>query len=114
MDRCKIDDLFADELEILCTLSEQLNTMSAFIAFTQNPKNANWNAYLESFQNISKIYTVSKPYVLRAVEASHAALLLFADDEAVCETMKPTSSIGGALHMAVSGEELVSLLAAKG
>ena len=64
-------------------------------------------------RNTSKIYTVSKPYVLRAVEASHAAFLLFADDDAVCDTMKPTSSIGGALHMAVSGEEVVSLLAAK-
>ena len=60
-----------------------------------------------------KTHPVSKPYVLRAMEASHGAALLFADDEAVCETMKPASTIGSALHMAVSGEELVSVLTAK-
>ena len=56
---------------------------------------------------------LSKPYVLRAFEASHRAALLFSDDVAVVHSMKATSIIGGALRKAVDAEELASLFAAK-
>ena len=56
---------------------------------------------------------VSKPYVLRAMEAAHAGALRFEDDDAVCETFTSTSPICGALHLACTGEEVVCVLTAK-
>ena len=47
------------------------------------------------------------------LDASHRTALLFSDDDAVCTTMKATSSIGGALQIVVSSEEFVLLLIAK-
>ena len=60
-----------------------------------------------------KAYQLSKPYVLRALDASHRAALLFDDGDAVCDTMQAKSSIGAALHMALSGDELVAVLPVK-
>ena len=101
------------ELKELDTLSEQTTTMSAFIGFTQNPANIDWSAYHESFATIMKQYELSKPYVLRALEACHRAALFFSDDAEVCDSMKPGSIIGGALHLAVSSDELVTVLTTK-
>ena len=108
-----VQGLFADELDQLLTLSEQLKEFTVFIQFTQNPKNVDWNAYRDSFQSMSLKQPVSKPYVLRAMEAAHAGALRFDDDDAVCETFKTTSPIGSALHLACSGEEVVCVFTAK-
>ena len=105
--------MFEEEQAHLETLSEQAKHLKDFIGFTQHPTDVDWTAYLECFERMAKTTELSKPYVLRALEASHRAALLFSDDVAVCDTMKATSSIGGALHVAVSGDELVSLLTAK-
>ena len=94
-------------------LSERAKDMQAFVAFTSNPANADWAAYLESFVNMSKLRDCSKPYVLRALDAAQRAALIYEDDGAVCDTMKPTSVIGGALHLAVTGTELVEIVLVK-
>ena len=72
-------------------LSERAKQIGDFLSFTQNAAKADWAEYSESFGNMSKVCDLSKPHVLRALDASHRTALLFDDDEAVCETMKPKS-----------------------
>ena len=113
LERSTMSRLDDSELKELDTLSEQMTTMSTFIGFTQNPTNIDWSAYHDSFAAMMKQHELSKPYVLRALEACHRAALFFDDDEAVCDSMQPGSIIGGALHLAVSSDELVTVLTTK-
>ena len=113
VDRSKHQDSCEEEADVLTKLSERAKDLQAFVAFTSNPANVDWAAYKESFLNMSKRHELSKPYVLRALDAAHRAALIYEDDEAVCDTMKPTSAIGAALHLAVTGAELVEVVTAK-
>ena len=47
------------------------------------------------------------------MESVHRHALLFADDDAVVDTMKPKSKLGGALHLALSGNDLLAYVAGK-
>ena len=113
IDRSSAKELYTEEKGELDALAAQAKAMQTFIDFTRNPTDVDWIAYHESFQQIMKRHELSKPYVLRALDAAHRAALLFSDDDAVCDTMKAESKLGVALHLVVSGEELVSVLTAK-
>ena len=114
IDRSPLSEYYAAQKQELDTLLEQILVLQSFTDFTRTPTCGDVNEYLRSMAGVRELgFDVSKPYALRALDASHRNALLFSDDDAVCETMKPTSNVGSTLHLAFSGDELVALLAAK-
>ena len=88
--------------------------MQLFIDFTRAPTNGDANEYLRSITEVLDLgYDISEPYVLRALEAYIRNSLLFADDDTVCDAMKPESKVGGALNLGCTGDEIVSLTVTK-
>ena len=95
------------------TLWEQVLAFQAFIDSTRS-QGDNAHGYVESLCAVMGYgHSISKPYVFRIMESVHRNALLFADDDTVVDTMKPTSKLGGALHLALSGDDLLAYVAGR-
>ena len=94
--------------EDLATLLEQVLALQSFIDSTLS-QGGDAHGYVESLCAVMAYgHSISTLYVFRILESVHRTAFLFADDDNVVETMMPKSKLGGALHLALSGPDLLA------
>ena len=113
IDRSTYAENYVRLKEDLATLLEQILVLQSFIDSTRS-QGGDAHGYVESLSAVLGYgHSISKPYVFRLMECVHRNALLFADDDTVVDTMKPTSKLGGALHLALSGDDLLAYVAGR-
>ena len=113
IDRSTYAENYVHLKEDLATLLEQILALQSFIDSTRS-QGGDAHGYVESLCAVlGHGHSISKPYVFRLMECVHRNALLFADGDIVVDTMMPKPKLGGALHLALSGPDLLADVAGR-
>lgn len=113
IERSHLKSCFADEEAQLQRLIEKIIAVQAFLDFMRKPSQ-DLQASLQCVDAVIEMsFTISKPYLLRVLDASVQYKQLFSDDAGICEILRLSSGLSRRLLNVCSVEELSEVYAGK-
>ena len=113
IERSPLKSVFSSESQELEHWIEKFGVVQQFLDFMRKPPQ-DLQASLQSFDAVLEMgFIVSKPYLLRALDASVQYKMLFSDIAGICNLLKPSSDLSRRLFAVCSAEEMSEVIAGK-